>query len=491
MQSLTLLLLFLVHMSLSLFLAVKLNIWVDEAYSLNTTGQGVGYALDQALHFEGQLPFYFVVLALWRQVNDSIFFARLFSVLCIVLALYVVHRLQQELFPEVQSSWVMAYLAINPYLLWAATEIRVYALTILMTALLVWLFYGGIWVAEPHRVKFWAYVGVSVLAAWTSYFLGFVFIAQAIAVLALRQYQPLRRYLLAMTVTAICAGPFLWFAFMESHAAVSAVGAASWSTNLRVLVSGFRSYTLNVERVPYPLSVFLSFSFVGCLVWLGLRYRRSAQQAHGMIWMTYGCTVLLYGAIAIVTQLQLSVRYLSVLYLLEVLAVFAVISLLPRRSRRQFLGFVVPIIFVFNLTSLGATYQPLAKQGDYARVAEYLMAHEQPEQPILVFNSEAVLPLAHYYAGVNQLVPLPTPPSLQQFNLNSFVLQDAAQVAAALAQVPGTHPTIWLVKAHTCGFGGVDFNCAALEKFASDAYEVETQQTFYIAEVRRLRQKQA
>ena len=82
--------LILLHLALTLFLAYRLNIWVDEAFSLHTSGRGVGYALHQALHFELQAPLYFVLLSAWRKIDSSIFFARLLSVASVALSLKVI-----------------------------------------------------------------------------------------------------------------------------------------------------------------------------------------------------------------------------------------------------------------------------------------------------------------------------------------------------------------------------------------------------------------
>ena len=73
------------NLAITVPLAAILNIWTDEAYTLNTTGKNLSYALVQAINFESQAPLYFILLNIWRSVNDSIFWARLFSIICVVL----------------------------------------------------------------------------------------------------------------------------------------------------------------------------------------------------------------------------------------------------------------------------------------------------------------------------------------------------------------------------------------------------------------------
>src|SRR3954454_10573537 len=88
------------YLAIALPLAARLDIWIDEAYTLATTGQGLRHALHQALFFEQQPPLYFLLLSLWRMLDGGVFFARLFSVLCGLAALFAVAALSRRWLPE-------------------------------------------------------------------------------------------------------------------------------------------------------------------------------------------------------------------------------------------------------------------------------------------------------------------------------------------------------------------------------------------------------
>ena len=81
--------LMLLGFGVSLTLAALLDIRFDEAFTLNTTSRDVVYAFHQAIKFEQQAPLYFVLLTVWRDIDSSIFFARLFSVLCLPFIIWV------------------------------------------------------------------------------------------------------------------------------------------------------------------------------------------------------------------------------------------------------------------------------------------------------------------------------------------------------------------------------------------------------------------
>ena len=98
-----------------LFLAHKLLIWEDEAYSLNTSSADLINVIKQSYNFEGQPPAYFVILAIWRKIDSGIFFARLFSLIfigCSAIFFYKIVRL----FEAVGfSRWILVlFLMIKP-----------------------------------------------------------------------------------------------------------------------------------------------------------------------------------------------------------------------------------------------------------------------------------------------------------------------------------------------------------------------------------------
>src|SRR5262245_48346130 len=82
------------------FLAWRLNLWRDEMYSLHSTSGSVRSALDRAIDFELQPPVYFVALDLWRSIEPSPFFARLFSVICGVAAVLTTAELSRRVLPR-------------------------------------------------------------------------------------------------------------------------------------------------------------------------------------------------------------------------------------------------------------------------------------------------------------------------------------------------------------------------------------------------------
>ena len=97
------------------YLSVNLNIWIDEMYTLDTTSYNLKTVIKKSYDFEAQPPAYFVLLAIWRTINSDYVFARLFSVLCIVLASFIFFRLIKLISGADRSRWMQVLFLLKSY----------------------------------------------------------------------------------------------------------------------------------------------------------------------------------------------------------------------------------------------------------------------------------------------------------------------------------------------------------------------------------------
>ena len=110
------------------------------------------YAVRQSVHFEFQPPLYFVLLTIWRKVCETAFFSRLFSVFLISSFLIVISNISRRLIPDISPAFTTLIFALNPFVIWAAVEARVYALALLLSSLLVLFFVDGFLVGKPKKL---------------------------------------------------------------------------------------------------------------------------------------------------------------------------------------------------------------------------------------------------------------------------------------------------------------------------------------------------
>jgi hypothetical protein len=465
-------------------LAWKMNIWTDEAFTLHTTSGSVGYAFRQAANFELQPPVYFVLLKLWRGIDDSIFFARLFSILCAGAAVVVAWLISKRVLAAISPGWLTLFLAIHPFVIWVATEIRVYALVLLLSSLLIYLFIEGFCGEKICPAFIAVYLAVAVISLYTFYYLGFLLAANACALVALRKLRVLGLYLSVMIFVGIL---FLPGAVMLMRQFNSAPSPASGLSLLRALdetawqVKDF----LAPAGGPIALTIrkwFLRLSLLGGAL-IPLRHWRSALQGQfpGLVAIVLVAAAFFVAALTVVAEGLLIARHMAPLLLPVSLFFFSLTGFIEQRKIRVA---ILVIILMFAVSSTYSRFKSGAKPGNWDKVAGFIEQNEQPAQPIAVFHAGAALPLSYYYHGRNRLIAIPRENRWERFDLQDYVLHNEAEISRALNPYDVSGRFIWLVTDSQCSYAGVNYNCETLEGFFKRNYVLKRTQTFGTATVR-------
>jgi len=480
------------NMCITLSLSAVLNLDTDESYSVHTTAGTAAYAFNQALHFEFQPPLYFVALWAWRHVNESVFFARLFSALCVALALVVVWAISKRIAPATNPAWITAAVAFNPFVIWCAVEMRVYALVLLWSALLLLTFFDGFLATPrslPARIGF-ALTGIAGL--YTFYYLGFLLVGFGAALLALRKWRSFAAFAAIGGVIAAALAPLVPIVAHQAASSGADFGARfSFGDNLALLTK-----LLALAAMPIRWAQWhgLWLVFLVALAAFGIHIIGSMARAWPpRLTPALGATacavavagVAFVGALTF-TQEPLANRYIAFLVVPIVVFGYAAFSAFDNYVRRALAGAALGLALLAGGISLFYDYGAVAKTGDWQRVAAYVMREERPDQPILVFQAEAALPLTYYYRGVNQLVPVPRALDMRTYDLRELILNSESDVETALARTPGTHRVIWVVTTDYCQTGALDFHCPYLESYLAKHYIVRQRIDFFKSTLRRL-----
>ncbi|MBP6733082.1 MAG: glycosyltransferase family 39 protein [Chromatiaceae bacterium] len=478
----------LLHLALVVPLAAVLNVWIDEAYTLRATGDGLAHAVRQALGFELQPPLYYVVLTLWRGLDDSPFFARLFSILCTASTVVVAGSLARRYLPGVAPALVAGVVAFNPLTVFAAVEARFYAPALLLSALLLLFFHDGYIAAEPSSTGRRRHAAAAVAALYTHYLLGFLLAAGGAALLALRRLAGLRRYVVAMILAAALFLPLAVTTVRQAEtvgatgvsATLSMVGAAGlvWTTAWRQLLPVNQDSPLAVVRR------WVSRLALPSVLLAGLASRR--QPTAGVLMPMILAAVVSLFFVGVATRLGAEFvrpEHAVSLYLPILLAGLALLQYVGG-ARAATLGTLVSL--TFSVPYLLATYNPPSQLGDWIRVAQYIEEHESVHEPILVYKAEFVLALRYHYAGPNRLIPLPRPTNEDRYSLTEQILQDQSEISGALSGHLGKARRFWLITSQTQPFRGIDFHPEILEEFVARRCSVLRDQAFVGSRVRLL-----
>ncbi|MBC5805459.1 MAG: hypothetical protein DLM53_03335 [Candidatus Eremiobacter antarcticus] len=476
----------LVNLAITLPLANVLNTWVDESYTLRTTMSTPAYAFHQAIHFELQPPLYFVLLSVWRSIDHSVFFARLFSVICVALLVWVSTGLSERYVKNVHPAWLASVVALSPTAIWAATEIRVYALAMLLGGLLLLTFFDGYLSAAPSRTaRFW-FAALVVAAIYTQYFLAFIVLGCGAALLLFNR-RTLRPFLTFLLLTAVPCLPIV-FIVREQIASGTSLYYGSDSTIhlLRRVYSTLSLYVLplNWLRPKFVWLLGLQAAIVAAYAAAGLRLKQLDVSGRAL-WLTTGIATLMLWAALAATREPFAAHYVSVIFVPAVLAVYSTIARAQLNGKNLLAPFAIAAIVCGCVTNY-SLYRPLGKAGDWKRVASFVMASESDHQPILAFQSENALTFLDYYTGRNHVIAIPHPLNFQDPTDPGVILHSSAEIDSALG-APRRSPEVWALTSGECRYENVDYRCDIFEKYLKDHYVVVSRKEFFKSEVRLLR----
>ncbi len=466
-----------VNLVITLPLAAVLNIWQDEAYTLQTTSRDLGYAFAQAIGFEQNAPLYFVAMTVWRHAGDGIFFLRLFSVLCIAATVLLIPGLARRYVPHVDGVLVAAVVACNPFVVWAAVELRVYALIVLLSALLLQTFFDAFMEENPGRWAAIAYAVCVGVALYTQYYLAFLVAAQG-ATLLFYNRRAVLAFALAGAAGALAFVPMLAIvpAQVQNFKSIFAPPSIV-QTCINLAGIGLR-YVLPLP-ILHAKNAYVVFVIVAVLA---LTVARPSLRAIGRspIVATTGFALAFFAVGTYLSGVHVLDRHAAALYVPATLTIFAVLATVrPPNGRRAVLAWSAGVM-ALSLFTLVGNYRHLAKPGDWVRVAAYLRTHERPGEPIAVFEAENALPLAYYYGGPNRIVPIPHRVDFQRYDISRFVVENEAELQST---VPAGR-RLWLVTSGECASANVRFGCNRLEDFVARRYRVGSDAQFLGTRIR-------
>ena len=482
------------HLAVAVPLALKLNIWTDEASTLYTTQNGFFQSFSNLFTDEKQAPIYFLLMSLWRKINDSIFFARLFSVICSLLAIFAFARLARKLWDEKTAIFITAIFALHPYLFWASLEIRLYSFIILLTCLLFLFFHDGYLREDSDDKKAQVfYVLISIVALYTNYYLGFLLVGGFVALLILRRWTPAKNYFLQMLAVGVAILPLFYIINLQfSDRIVTFQEEKSWLEGVRNSWHHFLTFILPTEIYPTEeITVFsiirlwiVRFSILAAII-IFVKNRFKDLDKNIIAFGTISAVVALF-FLFVYFQLgigYIEIRHAAVFFVAIFIFVSAVlVKILPKKSW----VFVAVLYFIFFSYSIYALYPNLTKRGDWARVAAFIEQNEKPNQPIVIFQVYDAIALPNYYKGANQILP--------DEKIFAFFIEDRTgssnsyrnQIEFLISKIPPDALEIWLLTNERCD---VKQSCESLEKFVQANYNIIEERDFYKEKVRLLRKK--
>lgn len=393
-----------------LFLANRLNIWEDEVYTLNTTSRSLHYAVHQSLEFEAQPPLYFIVLTLWRQISGSILFARLFSVIMILLSSYLLFQFVKKHTSNRNTQFLIIGFLTNPFTIWASLEIRLYALVIFLSIVLILLFFKT-YLNEDSRLLFRIiFILISLAGLFTQYYIGFLLFANAFVLLSLKKWISLRKYIVDM-ILPVLSLIFIFYQ-IQKQAHIHSELYVDISENYFVKAAKFFLHRIFEYLFPVGFSLntlgFWIYRVIILFLVVFTIKKSRAQVIFKNLTFFSVISVIVFIFFFIILywmgNVYTSKKYTSILYIPLILTLwYFIIELVKSRFQLSW----ILLLIIFNLSSALQENKKLYKVQDFKSLASYIVENDTTTQAILTYRNILSEILKEYYQGSNVIVPVP------------------------------------------------------------------------------------
>ena len=411
-----LILIIFLHLLITVPLAYILNVWYDESCSLGTTSGSISYAVQRSMEFEWQPPVYFVLLDIWRKVDNSYFFARLLSIIFSSATIFISYKFVKQYLKVKKTELVTLLIAINPFLIYYALEIRLYTMVVFFSGLLIYLMYKVYFYENKSKIFRILFILISILSIHTQYYMGFLIFGIGVSVLIYKGWGMFRIYLIDMILpllSLIWALPFLGAINTQTEFVADTIGL-----NFTGVIEFFKQrivsyiFALDFSALKF-LSRYAVWGFVFFMIGIYfLSIKNRVKEFKRILtlkeYSTIPIVVVLFVLFILVMinygQGSLELRHTAVWFLPLVYTVVCLIFLTP--NRKFLLSWFLLFTFLYSTALVNRFTLPLAKEGDGIRVSRYLESHEKENELIFAPNNIIAMPLKVHYDGKNSIISL-------------------------------------------------------------------------------------
>ncbi|HEX3049840.1 MAG TPA: glycosyltransferase family 39 protein [Aggregatilineaceae bacterium] len=422
------------------------SLWYDETVNAYFATQSWGSIWEWCTQIDNQVPLHFVLLKLWGSVAGTSEFAlRAFSFECTLLTLGGVIALGRRIGQNIIVGWLAAIaLALSQGFLYAAFEIRAYALAL---ALMAW---SSVFLwelverdSEDIRRLFYlaAYLVLALALVYTHYTGFFVLCAHALYAVWQAWITPRQRKLVVYIGLGLFLGYLPWIIALAGRDVREGTAYAGQVTPRVALNTylDFYAYGQNIlpEASPprYALSILVVF-LAALLLWIVLRPQSYKGFTFAALTFVVPLGVLLLMVYAV--QGKLSGRHGWPLWLSASLLFGLSLGALTRFKWLRWPVWSAALLIVWLPST--ANLQPI--YNSYLREAfTYLDTHSQPGD-VLVLRDGTLFAAAEYYQTKLPWIGLP---SQKLTDVNHFLFFPEAE--KQLAELISQHQAqrVWVV----------------------------------------------
>ena len=196
-------------------------------------------------------PLYYFLLHVWALVGQSVWWLRSLNVLLSMAVIYLAYRLVKDLYGQAAGLWTALLVAVAPFHIFYAQEMRMYTLLALGLTGYAWCFLRLTRAQDDERIHWPFWVGLvlfGTVAMYSHNLAGFTIIVPTIFLAARRRWKMLLRLIAAQAVIGLLFLP--WLALVPGQ--VQKIQTAFW-TPRPGLVEILQLIIMFVTNLPLPV----------------------------------------------------------------------------------------------------------------------------------------------------------------------------------------------------------------------------------------------
>ncbi|MCB0208392.1 MAG: glycosyltransferase family 39 protein [Anaerolineae bacterium] len=254
------------------------SLWYDETFSTLTARLSLAQILANAPHGVHP-PGYYLLLHFWLALGDNEVAVRSLSALFSVGAIGLIYGFANWLFDEPTAAVAAVAMAIAPFQVYFAQEVRMYSLIVLLAIAIMWLFLYAV-VADKAWLAWIGYIFVAAFGLYVHYFTAFLLIGLHLWWLFNVRMYP-SKFIFLVIADALIGLLFLPQATQALTRTTTYLGGEAWQAAPSILSPLTTIYYLLFgHRAPIwvvPIALFLLLAILILTAW---ESRRRASQPH-------------------------------------------------------------------------------------------------------------------------------------------------------------------------------------------------------------------
>ena len=113
----------------------------DDIYTIHSTSGNFLKSLHQAIHFEMQAPLYFLLMSLWREISETLYWAKLFHYISFMISTVFFYKILRMLIFNRKNVYILLlFFALHPFLFYISNDLRRYSLALMFAVITLYYF---------------------------------------------------------------------------------------------------------------------------------------------------------------------------------------------------------------------------------------------------------------------------------------------------------------------------------------------------------------